>query len=346
VSASSTPGHLQATATSFSGAGCGTTSNGSAPVEFGPASPLSPPSFSFSNNTGGSTSFSFTALNASQCTGTITPSTGTSFTSTFCNSAASCTGAQTVTASFPANSSNADIPYTVKVSCTGPGSATAVQSPTSPVVTVPHTIVVDTACSAPPTVPGAGGTSYTRTTTSVTANYSKFGNKAIDPTSFQSIFTSPGKPDIPWPSEYDAVPTFTLNTHNYVSAAFTSTAPYIATTPTMQGQYFINESGFTAAISMTISTKCGDFGQLSPTSVVAGCKLNAGIAGSRLIWSGSGGTTGKLSDGVPYYLNVINANIGALTPGGSGVATSTAVSNCTGGACTIPLQNGPGSWPH
>lgn len=212
-------------------------------------------------------------------------------------------------------------------------------------------------CLKPPLVPGPNGSFYSRLTQGVTATYAAFGSKQIDPTKFSSAFTTPGISDKPWPSSYDAVPTSPLiasvkkadgnyTNGDYMSEAFESTAPYLADNPNVQGQYLINESSFNASISMTISTACGDFGQLSPTTIVKGCVLNAGIAGSRLLWYGPNGKTCALKDGVQYYLNIVNGNIGALTPGGSGVVVSTAQPNCYGNVCTIPLQNGPGSWPH
>jgi hypothetical protein len=342
VAASPTPGHLTATATSFTGTGCGSTSNGNAPVTFGPASPLSPATGQL-GNTGGSQSFTFQALNASQCSGTITPSAGTNFTSTFCSTAVGCQGSQTVTASFPANSTGNDIKYTVGVSCTGPGSTTAVASPVSPQVTVSAGSV--TGCINAPTIPGPNSTTWTQLTTPVTANYFSLGNKTVNPTQFSSIFTSPGiSPDLVWPSSYDAVPVIPLSTSKYIAAAFTSTSPYLTNSASnTYGNIDINSSSFTAAISMTISTACGDFGQISPTTIVPGCTKNKAIAGNiALEWTKSGSC--KLQDGKPYYLNIISADISQLPTGG--VATSTANSTCTNSSCTVPLQNGPGNWSH
>src|SRR3954470_10942730 len=102
ISSNATPGQLQTTATGVgTGTGCGSSiPTGALPVSFGPASPLAPTAVTLQPSTSGeTTSFSFQAINATSCSGTIT-GTGGVFTvggtssTTFCSiTGTACTAA-------------------------------------------------------------------------------------------------------------------------------------------------------------------------------------------------------------------------------------------------------------
>lgn len=347
VTTGSTPGHLQATATGMSGSGCGSTSGGSGGVTFGPASPLSPSTTTTLNNTGGTANFSFQTVNATACTGTITPSTGTSFTTPFCNSAVACNGSQSVTASFPANpSTQNDASYTVSVACTGPGSATPVASPVSPKVIVSHTSVVQSSC---PTINSGttGIANFTQWTGNQQVVY--YGNgptggvHSVNVTSFTSFYQANA-----WPGQQiGLIGQPTLPNGKYVSLVFQVPNGYLAGKPdTILGQYSVGSSGYSAPVSMTISTTCGDFSNptTNPTTstVVPGCYKNKSLSPGGIVWRKTGSCA--LQDGKTYYLNFINADISNLLPNGQGTAISTRNSQCPAGSCSDPIDNGPGNW--
>jgi hypothetical protein len=346
VTSGATAGHLQATATSSSGTGCATGGGTGAPVSFGPATPLAPATASL-GNAGGPSTFTFTAVNASQCSGSITGS-GASFTSTFCSTLAGCQGQQTVTATFPQNTSTTnDANYTVSVSCTGPGSPNPVASPVTPVVTVLHTAVVTGGTC--PVITGAGGiASFSQDVrTNESVSYYSSGTRTVNMTQYDSIFGQIPSAQT-WPGNSGITAVVTLATSNYVSAAFTVPANYMTGAPSNRyGQYYLNPSSYSKApVSMTISTTCGDFSNpsASGSTVVPGCYKNkAGADTSIVVWENPAHTspTCALQDGQTYYLNFINADITNVTPGGHGTATTTkgaAGSTCTS-ACMDPIAN-------
>jgi hypothetical protein len=194
-------------------------------------------------------------------------------------------------------------------------------------------------CDVAPTVPGG----FTRLTGNLAVDYGGNGVHAVDVTHFANIWhywsTSPDP--VPWPGAYGTIAMMPVPTTRYVSAELTVPQGYVAHGPdNLYGEYDIGETGATALISMTISTHCGDFGQLSPSTVVPGCVLNGAGPDYFLAWTKSQSCV--LADGQTYYLNIINADISALAGGGS--ATSTANDRCSGGACTDPIANGPGTW--
>src|SRR5450755_2625253 len=119
VLSNSIPGQLQATATSFAGAGCG---GGAGGVSFGPASPLTPSAITLPG-TSGTVNFSFQPVNATQCTGSITGATGGAFngSTTLCSGAA-CNSLVSAPATFTNSSTTANAVYNVAVTCTGAGS--------------------------------------------------------------------------------------------------------------------------------------------------------------------------------------------------------------------------------
>jgi hypothetical protein len=208
---------------------------------------------------------------------------------------------------------------------------------------------VVTGCAVAPIITGAPGTpiaSWSRITGMVTVDYFGDGYHDVDITKFGEIWRgwTAGAGPATWPGDYGQNASIPLPTNQYVSAELTVPTPYFETPTapsTLYGLYTIGESDFSAAISMTISTHCGDFGQLSPTTIVPGCVLNAGGADNALAWKKTGACA--LHDGVTYYLNIINADIGALAT--SGTATTTLRTKyCLYGNCHDPILDGPGSW--
>jgi len=159
-------------------------------------------------------------------------------------------------------------------------------------------------------------------------------------TRFDSIYS------YAWPGA-SVVADFSLPNANYISAVFTVPAGYMtaANAPSnLYGEYYINGSGYSAPVSMTISKSCGDFSNpvnYPTSSVVAGCFVNKRTADQYIAWTKSGSC--QLTNGTTYYLNIINADISLVTANGGGTAASTRNGNCSG-ACSVPIQNGPGSW--
>jgi hypothetical protein len=327
VLSNSIPGQLQATATSFAGAGCG---GGIGGVSFGPASPLTPSAITLPG-TSGTVNFSFQPVNATQCTGSITGATGGAFngSTTLCNGAA-CNSLVSAPATFTNSSTTANAVYNVAVTCTGAGSpATSTAAVTVPFVNQPP----PTCTTIPSSVTG-------QTFTQLTGNQTVFyfgsgagsGNQIVDVTSFDSFWFSA------WPGQRSTQPVPTLPANKYLSMQFKVPAGYFETVPgNTIGEYYVGTSLFVASISMTISTGCGDFSPsaVSGSTVVAGCYANLAPASSGMFWRTPTGATCKLQDGQTYYLNFINANITNVTPTGG-----TAKSVCATASCTDPLLNG------
>ena len=341
VTNNATPGQLQATATATpTGNGCGTSTS---PVTFGPAAPLSPALMTLQGNTG-TVNFSFQALNATSCTGSITGAAGGAFTNgtTLC-SGAGCNSPVSAPASFT-NSGPATVTYNVAVVCTGAGTpATSTAAIVVPIVngggpgcTNPYTITSTT----------SGIANFTRYTGSPSVYYFGAGSNTADVTSFDSIFQRA------WPGNSNLTADISLPTNRYLAAQFKVPAGYIAgyhgQSP-LYGDYTLNQStgsgGTPAAVSMSISTTCGDFSNpvTYPTTstVVPGCWKNKITGGGLLQWRAS--TTCVLQDGATYFLNEINADVSAVQPGGAGSAASTRNVACSS-SCDVPIANNPGTW--
>jgi hypothetical protein len=336
------PGQLQATASGSSGAGCGSSAGS---VSFGPASPLAPASQTLGNG-GGAANLTFQAVNATQCTGSITGATGGTFTNgtTLCSGAA-CSSAVSVPATFPANSSQTtDNVYTITATCTGAGSSQATSAAT---VTVSHNII-QTVGACPRVITNSAGGSFNSPATGakLPINYVRStngGTRLVDTSLFSNIY------EIAWPGNYNDNVQISLPTNEYISAQFTTPQNFFNPSQTnfpanLYGEYAVQESAFSAAFSMTISTNCGDFSAPGGgSSVVAGCRvINANNnSPSFMSWTDTGSCI--LTGGSTYYLNIINANVSNVTPTG-GTATSTANARCLGSVCIDPLLNGPGTW--
>jgi hypothetical protein len=226
-------------------------------------------------------------------------------------------------------------------------------------------------CTKAPVVQGVNGKNFQRTTATVGGTYFAFGSKQVDLTQYASWFPervcfkdAAGNiiagtcklVDRPFPSGYNSQPVIPLPPTTYASFEFTVPTNYIPPGVVWQSLWQVNPSSFTAAFAMTVSTSCGDFGQLKPTTILPGCSANNLIGGAKKIgWSTVDYLTGtcEIKNGQTLYLNVITADISELPTGG--VAKSTATTQCTyagngaptgGNNCSIAVQNGPGNWPH
>ena len=205
-------------------------------------------------------------------------------------------------------------------------------------------------CASAPMIAGTGAiTSWTRLTGNVSTDYGGNGVHAVDVTQFANVwhYWSSSPDPVPWPGGYGVIATIPVPTNRYVSAELTIPPTYFSSPnkpANLYGEYEIGETNFSARLSMTISTHCGDFGQLNPSTVVPGCTVNAIAADNALIWRDQSSCV--LTDGQTYYLNIINADISALASGGTATTTTTGIAKCAGGSCTDPIANGPGTWPN
>ena len=211
---------------------------------------------------------------------------------------------------------------------------------------LPAAVDAGPAMCAAPSVPGAGAVmSWSMLTGPLAVDYAPSGSADADPTQFEYLFGGTAEPLKPWPGAYGLTAAFALPVDKYVSLGFVSTAPYLGgAVATLYGQYAVAQVGNDAPLSLTISTACGDFGQLQPSTIVSGCVLDAAGVGGTLTWRApAAGGDCRLDDGRQYFLNAINADISALgSPGGK--ATTTSNANCTGNACFMAITNGPGNW--
>jgi hypothetical protein len=201
------------------------------------------------------------------------------------------------------------------------------------------------------TVPSStqGINSFTQLTAQQNVNHFGGGVISTNPALFSSVFRTA------WPGFYNDIADFSLPVSSYLGMAFTVPHGYMANSANaaywdngvveaLYGNISVASSGYSAPVSMTISTACGDFSNPSAngSTVVAGCYLNKGIQAYSVQWRQSGSCT--LQDDHSYFLNVIVADISAVTPNGGGTAASKKTANCSQTACSVPVENGVGSW--
>lgn len=233
-----------------------------------------------------------------------------------------------VTTQSPSHAYTAAGTYSVTLTVTD--SLNGQQSSKTQSVTVSTTATCPTIASST-----SGIASFTRLTGNQNVFYfgsgAGTGNQSVDVTSFASAWQGS------WPGSMGIQPVFTMPTNTYMAQQFVVPNPYFANAPAgLFGQYQVGTSRYQAPISMTISTKCGDFSNPAtyPTSsVVAGCWANKQTSSAGLQWSKSYGCT--LTDGQTYFLNIINADISAVTPTG-GTAASSKTGTC-GSSCDDPF---------
>lgn len=332
VTNGSTPGHLQATATSLSGAGCGSGNSGN--VSFGPASPVSATPANLNSNTG-TASIKFQAINANSCIGSIsgtgatlngvTPANNVSL----CSGTTACQNAITVPAAFDNESTTQSQNYTVSVTCTG----TSGQAASQVVVSVPKKGGGggDTSCLS---VPNSAGGSFTRVTTPGRVTDFHGDSFSVDYTTFDSSMLKA------WPGDLGEQIIFSVPTSGFVSLGFTVPAGFSAQQLAgFQGLYELSSgsSGWSAKTSLTISTKCGDFSAPGSGGSTL-CYGNALAQSGFILFVVDNSKTCNLTDNTQYYLNFINANVAGVGPNGTGSATSTANANCTGSSCVDTIQ--------
>jgi hypothetical protein len=179
---------------------------------------------------------------------------------------------------------------------------------------------------------------FSRMTGYVDMNYFGGGISPADITSFDSVYKKP------WPGNGTLTAALQVPNNKYVSEKFTVPAGYMAGAPsTIYGNYTLNQTGYSAPVSLTISTCPGDFSDPSQpgSTVILGCWKNSQTAGGHVQWRKS--LACQLQDNTTYYLNFINANIAGFMPGGRGVGGSTRNKYCSG-SCSDSIRNGPGSW--
>jgi hypothetical protein len=214
-------------------------------------------------------------------------------------------------------------------------------APLMPINALAQTSIVSGPSSSCPTISGQGPVDHWTQLAGIAAvDYLQYGYHYIDITSFDAIFDYSVLAPNPWPGIYGLDAGIHLPLSSYVSASFI--IPPIFDMPSLHGQYSIGNLHFSAPVSMSISYACGDFGQLSPTTVVPHCLVNSATAGDSLLWQGApNDQVCVLQPNYRYYLNLINADISQMPS--TGVAVSTANSACIG-ACLDPIINGPGNW--
>jgi len=139
---------------------------------------------------------------------------------------------------------------------------------------------------------------------------------------------------------------FLLPTNNFVSLQFTVPANYFSgTNLNVYGSYSLAESssGYSAPVSMSVSTKCGDFS--SPTDVGGSsvvCRINLAGSDNGLTWYGNNPAC-QLQNGQTYFFNFINADISNVTANGGGTAKTSKTAKC-GSTCEDNIANAPKSW--
>lgn len=196
-------------------------------------------------------------------------------------------------------------------------------------------------CSQPITVPSAtqGIANYTRMTGIQNVNYFGAGYKAVDITSFDSVYWKA------WPGNGTLTAALQVPNNKYVSEKFHVPTDYMAgySGPGLWGNYSNAQTGYSAPVSFTISTCPGDFSNpaINGSTVVEGCWANAKTAGGFVQWRND--VTCELKDNTDYYLNYGNFSINAVLPNGAGSAASTKNGQCNG-SCSDSIRNGPGSW--
>ncbi len=342
VTNETTPGHLQATATSSTGAGCGVPGS-SGNVTFGPASPLSPQSTNLLTDTG-TVNFSFQALNATSCTAAITGAATASFTggNTLCTGSA-CSSLVSAVASFSNPSTVSSATDTVTLTCTG---GTSGQATSIATVNVPKKGTQGNCRVIQADNSVAGLTQFTQQGQAQIRVGGDQHTITADMTSYAAVFgTFPSTGQ----QAFDVMPIA-----NYISMQVQPPAGFFAgASADWWSKIGPGTSNDDTKVSVTISTSCGDFSNPSTDSgstVVPGCyKVGAnaegGVAFSAAPITGiSKCVLADLPAGKSYYFNLINANITNVTSTG-GTASSYrdgAGSKCTGqAACSLPIENGP-----
>ena len=147
-------------------------------------------------------------------------------------------------------------------------------------------------------------------------NYSSFfgSTSGVPLGDFKSLVNWPGSPGI----EVDAP----IRANQYLSVAFDVPKPYFTASnapANMYGSITYGYSDAASAVSMTISTSCGDFGQMQPSTIVCATS-GTPYAGANMVGQGAPLSWHEadsnhpcgLEDGKHYYLNIIPADISTI----------------------------------
>ena len=96
---------------------------------------------------------------------------------------------------------------------------------------------------------------------------------------------------------------------------------------------------------MSQTTRLRELLRSGRSLVVPGCYKNKATGSSPIVnWENPNHTSPScvLNDNQSYYLNIINADISNVLPGGGGTATTTKTATgaiCTSSGCTDPIEN-------
>jgi len=265
---------------------------------------LAPASYAFPDHNGGNKSLTFTAVNATLCTGAITGATGASFTggTTLCSGSTTCNSQVTAAATFPANASTTtNASYNVAVTCSGSGNPAT----SNATVTVPPVSTI-TACTTGTTgdVPG-----YTALCSGPMSLHNSGGaNVAKGPFaySFANVFGGP------WPGTYFGyTEIFNLGKTQFLAIPFVGN-------PAHAIAWVENQTYTPQPVTFSVSTAPGLFngGVKNGTTVICVASRNPNLA----VASRSYPTAQcQINTTTTYWLNVImgsyNLSTGIFAPG-------------------------------
>jgi hypothetical protein len=242
-----------------------------------------------------------------------------------------------------ANGSGQNVSHTYATTTGSPFTVTLTVTDTSTnqTITATNTVTVAAASSCTTIASSTPGiANFTQLTGNQNVYYfgsgTGTGPQSVDVTSFASFWWAA------WPGQNGRTGYVAVPTNKYMSQQFAVPVGYFAGVgSTTYGRYAVGTSSNSTSISMSISTKCGDFSNPATypatSSVVPGCWINAAQPGGFVQWvktATSGACT--LTEGKTYYLNFINADVGQVTPTG-GTAASSKNSNCGPSTCNMSL---------
>lgn len=262
----------------------------------------------------------WSALNSTSCTysgsnaaaGAL-PGWGTGFA---CNSTASCSATHPVTFNLNPSTSTA---YSFGLLCS---------NATASVTDGPAVVTVQPVVTPPPTGCIANPGWSRQTTGSVVYNASYTAYPPDGLMTWESIWGRPYPAMTPvteWPSlALSEVVGPMVVYKKYISAQFTVRAESVP----KAGQLSITQTNFQKPISMTISTRCGDFDQASH-NIPAGCARPMLRGEGFLAWEVAGTSSScRLTVGQTYYLNLIYADL-ANSANGKPLGSSTCQGQCS-----------------
>lgn len=187
---------------------------------------------------------------------------------------------------------------------------------------------------APPPTGCVANPGWTRSYTGTVIHHAnqQAGLPANGFTAWDSIWGRP-YPDLtpidPWPSKtISRVVGPIVSPKYYVAAGFTAVA-------NAAGLLHVEQTGFQAPISMTISARCGDF-DMASANIPPGC-AKSGLRGDQSMYWRVGTVAGfcQLTAGQSYYLNIVYANLANSATG----TPMGAQQSCVTGYCANQIKN-------